>query len=359
MHVSVFDLSTVGYLGMRHISEDLRPWDCLSNGRPQTIDEMDSFEDTLATRIAVLQGCEAAVFATSTFQLFWGLFDLLADEEVVIYIEEGTYPVAKWGVERASYHGVPVSYFTHQSLESLNFRLSQNLAENKRPVVVVDGISSTKFTPTPISDYLKAIEPFGGLLVIDDTQALGLFGHSPHSQAPFGSGGGGSLQWHRLESPNVLLVSSLAKGFGVPIAVFSGSRQMVEWFRKKSQTLEHCSPPCIPLLHAIEHALNINESEGDKLRYHLSANIMEFQTLLENSGFSEVGSHFPIQIIPSPKIYNPEVFNSRLQERGLRVLLQESNEGFTHVVLCITAEHSLDEIGFAARILVETFEEFN
>lgn len=355
LRASVFDLSTVGYLGLRHVPGELRAWDCLGKGRPQAVDEVDPFMDTLAARIASLQGCEAAIFAASTFQLFWDLFDLLSDEEVMIYLEEKVYPIARWGVERAAAQGVSVLSFLHQSPESLNFLLSQNSAGKRRPVVVVDGVSSIRWSPTPLSDYLRAIEPFGGLLVVDDTQALGLFGHSPHPQTPFGFGGGGSLRWHELESPNVLLVSSLAKGFGVPVAVFSGSTQMVEWFRMKSQTLEHCSPPCIPLLHAVEHALDVNESEGDRLRDRLAANIRSFQAILQEASFSEIGPIFPVQVVVLPEVSDPKFFEGELQARGLRVLFQQSGKGRARVVLGITAAHNPAETEFAAHVLVETF----
>ncbi len=357
MNNSVFDLTNLGYLGLRHAWEELRVWECLSKGRPLALHEVDPFTDALVARIAALQGCERALFATSTFQLFCDLFGLLSEEEVVIYLEEGTYPIAQWGVERAAAQGVTVLSFRHQSLESLNSLLSQSPSTNKRPVVVVDGVSSTYWSPNPLSEYLKAIEPFGGLLVVDDTQALGLLGHSPDPQAPFGLGGGGSLRWHELESPNVICVSSLAKGFGVPIAVFSGSTQMIKWFRANSQTLEHCSPPCTPLLHAVEHALDVNESEGDELRARLSANIKSFQTIWQEAGFSELGSLFPIQSIDLPEGTNPVFFEEELQARGVRVLLQQSGNDRTRVVLGITAEHSLAEVENSAHVLVETFEE--
>jgi hypothetical protein len=65
-------------------------------------------------------------------------------------------------------------------------------------------------------------------LVIDDTQALGILGHSPGPHAPYGKGGGGSLQWAGIGGPDVLVVSSLAKGFGAPVAVLAGSEATVE-----------------------------------------------------------------------------------------------------------------------------------
>ncbi len=357
MDLSGVDLSTFGYLGLRHLKEHLRPWDRLSRVRPPSVDEIDPLVDNLTAQIAALQGCEAAIFATSTFHLFWDFFDLLSDEEVVIYLEEGTYPIAQWGLERATAQGVPVFSFLSQSPESLDSLLSQNSAGKRRPVVVVDGVSSTLWSPTPLSDYLRAIEPFGGLVVVDDTQALGLLGYSPNTQAPFGLGGGGSLRWHQIESPNVLLVSSLAKGFGVPISVFSGSTQMVKWFGMNSRTLEHCSPPCFPLLHAVEHALVINESEGDELRGRLAENVRIFQSILQDAGFLEIGPLFPVQVVVSPELSDPEFFEGELRARGVRALFQKSGNNRARVVLGITAEHSPDEIEFSAHVLVETFEE--
>ena len=152
-----------GYLGLRHVPQELRPWDFLSKGRPLAVDEVDPLADPLASRMADIQGCEAAIFATSTFHIYWDLFGALSDEAVAIYLEEGAYPIAQWGVERAAAQGVPVFSFLHQSPESLNSLLSQNAATERRPVVVVDAVSSTHWSPTPLSDYSRAIEAFGGL----------------------------------------------------------------------------------------------------------------------------------------------------------------------------------------------------
>ena len=66
--------------------------------------------------------------------------------------------------------------------------------------------------------------------MLDDTQALGVLGEKPTPDAPYGRGGGGSLPWHGVTSPHVIAGSSLAKGFGVPIAVLSGSERMIRRF---------------------------------------------------------------------------------------------------------------------------------
>ena len=46
--------------------------------------------------------------------------------------------------------------------------------------------------PAPLTDYLKILRTWGGHLIIDDTQALGILGSHPGPDVPYGRGGGGS-----------------------------------------------------------------------------------------------------------------------------------------------------------------------
>src|SRR5205814_1304497 len=96
--------------------------------------------------------------------------------------------------------------------ESLRSLLNKNTAG--QPVVVADGYCPSCGTAAPISEYLDCVKPFDGLVVLDDTQALGIFGHSAKGDRPYGRSGGGSLQHQGVRNGRVVLVSSLAKGFG-------------------------------------------------------------------------------------------------------------------------------------------------
>ena len=62
------------------------------------------------------------------------------------------------------------------------------------PVVVADGICAACGRIVPTDDYFSSVSLVGGLLVMDDTQALGLLGARPDKGAPLGHGGGGSLR---------------------------------------------------------------------------------------------------------------------------------------------------------------------
>ena len=47
--------------------------------------------------------------------------------------------------------------------------------------------------------------------MLDDTQAFGILGEGPLKSNPYGMGGGGSLRWHGVYGPHIIVGSSLAK----------------------------------------------------------------------------------------------------------------------------------------------------
>ena len=105
--VPVLDFTSALYLGLRHPSPSLRPWSGLTTGKPAAL-EPPPGSAAIAGRFAALVGCERATPVASTLHLFWDLFGLLARDRVRIYMDEGTYAIARWGVERAAARGVPV-----------------------------------------------------------------------------------------------------------------------------------------------------------------------------------------------------------------------------------------------------------
>src|SRR5262249_17163047 len=160
------------------------------------------------------------------------------------------------------------------------------------PVVVTDGLCPATGQTAPVVKYLNLVRAHGGYLVIDDTQALGILGHHPGADAPYGRGGGGTPAWHGVQAPELLVVSSLAKGFGVPLAVLAGSKRVITRFENNSATRMHCSPPSVALIYAAERALQINESRGEHLRRRLAQLVRRFREHLRQVGLAASGGLF-------------------------------------------------------------------
>ncbi|HEY6400162.1 MAG TPA: aminotransferase class I/II-fold pyridoxal phosphate-dependent enzyme, partial [Blastocatellia bacterium] len=230
MRAPALDFTSALYLGLDHSSAALRPWERLTTGAPAALVEPPGAA-AIAQRVAALMGLERGLLAPSTLHLFWDLFSALAGPGVSIYADVGVYPIVRWGVERAAARGVPARGFAHHDPDALKRRLKLDSRRGWRPVIATDGFCPSCGGPAPVVEYLKLARDYGGILVIDDTQALGILGHSPDALAPYGKGGGGVLRWSDIAGPDLLVGSSLAKGFGAPVAALCGGRALIDHFK--------------------------------------------------------------------------------------------------------------------------------
>ena len=344
------DFASALYLGLRHGSRSLRPWGQLTSGMPAAV-AAPAGARPVAARLAGLMGHERATVAPSTLHLFWDLFRLLAGAGTTILVDELSYPITRWGVERAAAFGARTGTFRHHDPKSLRTALWLNRGSAAPPVVVTDGFCTGcgRIAPTP--QYLAVVRPLGGTLVIDDTQSVGILGAAPGSSAiPYGSGGGGSVRWHDLSGPDVVVGASLAKSFGAPLAVLAGSESIVDHFEAKSETRIHCSPPSIAVLRAAEHALDVNETHGDTLRLRLATLVQRFRRCLRELGLAASGWLFPVQrLMPLPGV-DPSAVHRELAGLDVHtVVTQDEGGAMPRVTFVFRASHRPAEIDHAAK----------
>jgi 8-amino-7-oxononanoate synthase len=301
--------------------------------------------------VAELQGCERGTLGSSTLHLFWDVFGLITQRPCIVFEDAGVYPIARWGVERAAGRGTVVHRIAHYDADALRRWMHETQG---RPIMVVCGFCPGCGRHAPIPEYLDAMRERHGLLVIDDTQALGIFGQQTRANAPFGSGGGGSLQWFGVRDPSIILISSLAKGFGVPLAVMAGSRQAVEQFERESETRVHCSPPSVANVHAAEHALDVNQSSGDALRLRLAWIVHHFHIRLRHFGLNTTGGIFPAQTLRGIAGDEAVQLHARLQQRSIHTVLHQGQHIHTAgLTIILNARHRAEAINRLTRALVE------
>ncbi len=339
----MLDFTSALYLGLNHAHAELRPWTQLTLGKPAALSPPPESE-AIADQLARLIGCERATLGTSTLHLFWDLFGQLSRDRIAIYVDAGTYPIARWGVERALALGALVRGFKHHDVSALQQALRRDDASRRTPIVVTDGFCPGCGRHAPLAAYLDSVRAYGGRLIIDDTQALGIYGQ-PIRDAPYGSGGGGSLRWHRLTDRSVMVISSLAKGFGVPIAMLAGNRASIERFVHQSETRVHCSPPSAAMVRAAEHALIVNDTHGDLLRAHLAQRVRYFRTRLDELALSAEGGLFPVQTLRLKAAHAAIEGHEWLRACGIETVLHRDRNGSgPRLSFIFTARHRRSEI---------------
>jgi 8-amino-7-oxononanoate synthase len=341
----MLDFTSVLYLGMRHPRDELRPWTQLTTGRPAALEPASEAEE-LAQVLAQLLRCERAVLAPSTLHLYLDLFDVLARDHIAIYADAGTYPIARWGIERAAAKGVPTATFQMHEPAALEQLLHRDRQAGYRPVVVTDGLCLANGRTAPLPDYLRLVRERDGYLVVDDTQALGILGKDPAQVAPYGRGGAGTPAWHGVEGPELIMGSSLAKGFGAPLAVIAGNAKLIAKFEDLSATRVHSSPPSLAVISAARRALAVNEMRGDRLRSHLAKLVRHFREGLRQIGLSALGGLFPVQTLRAIPGIDPQRLYRRLLSFDVRAVLRSARHmSGAALSFLITVLHTPSDIG--------------
>ena len=354
----MLDFTSSLYLGLRHDSASLASlggWESFTTGVPAALAEAPE-ASRLARQLARLQGCERATLAPSTLHLFWDFFGWLSRRPIAVHMDDGTYATGRWGAERAAARGVPVQRFPHHDVRALEHQLAR-ADPGRVPIVLADGFCPACGKPAPVAAYLECARARGGLLVLDDTQALGIFGSMPTPRMPYGRGGGGSLRFANTGGPGVALISSLAKGFGAPIAVLSGSTDLVRGFEDGSETRVHCSPPSNAALRVVEHALTLNDQHGEALRARLLGRVRQFRRRLAAASLSARGGLFPVQtLLPSPQL-DVRALHEWLRDAGIKTVLHAGKAGHGALVgVVVTAGHTAEAIDRIGEALMERAE---
>lgn len=346
------DFTSALYLGMHHSSQELTGWENLTTGSPAVLGTPPVY-DRLAQSLARLQGCEHGVLGRSTWHLLWDLINMCSQAKTSFYLDAGTYPIAQWGAERAACRGRPLLRFSHHDADALQRLMQRDAQRRRRPIVIADGWCVRCGHLAPLDAYLACARRYGGRLIVDDTQALGILGERiEDSDAPYGTGGGGSLRWLGIEDPHVVVVASLAKAFGAPLAVLSSGSRFVRRFIAASETRVHTSPPSMADVRAAQHALAESASRGPLLRRRLAQLVCRFRHGLARLGLSAKNSLFPVQVFQPPPGVNVGAMHRRLASQGVQLLrLRQEPPHEEELAAVIRADHHPRDIDGALRAL--------
>lgn len=291
------------------------------------------------------------MLAASTLHAFHDLFGMLAQQRACFLFHEDAYPIARLaaGVQAR------VETFGKRGGKSLSEVIER--AGNAQPVIVTDGFLPSRGVRVPLARYMQCVAERRGLLVIDDTQALGIFGSQPEPAAPFGKGGGGSLRYSNIGGANIVVVSSLAKAFGTPVAMIAGSGEMMTRVASNSFTRVHCSPPSAAVIAAASRALEVNRLYGNAIRDRLARRVAHLRCGLAQLQLLQVPGLFPVQPIRTRRFQDAGALHELLLKSGVRtVLARVSGTDDVQLHFIVTARHRIAEIDLALTFLARALE---
>jgi 8-amino-7-oxononanoate synthase len=342
----VLDLTGSLYLGLRHASGELGSWEALTTGLPAALGESDETAAT-AAGLAGLVGAQRAVLFRSTLHAFLDLFAGLP--HAMVLLDDASYPIARHALTGGLDRRDPVRTFRHRDVADLRRQLGE--VRGRRPLVVTDGYCTGCAHTAPIAEYLEALRPHRGVLVLDDTQGLGILGSDPGPATPYGHGGGGTARWADAQGC-LVQVASLAKGFGAPVAVLAGSAQLIDEIRTRGPTRLHSSAPSRADVRAAEHALTVNAAHGDQIRARLLSLVRRFRQRSADRGTRLAAGEFPVQRLAPTDGRRAMAMHAWLLDAGLRtVVTQPPCHPAAAVTVVLNAALSPAEVDRAADLI--------
>ena len=328
--MSAVDFTSANYLGYRH--DRLPPWRELTTGRPPALGEPRA-AGRLATDLAARAGRPAGVLYASTLHAFVDGWAML-DRPLLPIVDECAYATGRIGLRANGLTATVVRHFDPAHLAAVVRRCRP---AGRRPVLLVDGLCPGCGRLAPLDAYVSVLAGCGGLVLVDDTQAAGLAGWR----------GGGSAAGLSSAAP-VVVVASLAKGYGAPLAALSGPADLVARVRADGPLRVHGSGPSAAALAALGGAL----ADGDR-REPVRKLVALFRDGLRRHGLPEPdGGDWPMQTIPLPDALT---VRDALLDKGIRtVAVHRRCRPGIGLAFLITARHTPADLERATSALVET-----
>ena len=231
--------------------------------------------------------------------------------------------------------GARIHRFSHRSPEDLNWQLSQYLRPGQTPLVMSDGLFPGLGKIAPLGDYLALLEPYGGLIWLDDAHAAGVLG--PH--------GRGSADYFCIDSDRVFAGATLAKAFGGFGGIVSGSAQFIATVRSGPTLVAATAPPS-PLAAASAVGLELVLA-NPQWRHTLWDNARLLKNGLCGLGLDIDETEVPIAAFALESQRRMQQVHQQLMEKNIAIQLHKYPGGATSGMLrmVVFSTHSKQQIG--------------
>ena len=126
-----------------------------------------------------------------------------------------------------------------------------------------------------------------------DSLAVGVLGDRTAHSTGFGIGGTGTLEWLGAHEPGPVVVASLAKAYGVPLALVGGPRGVIRNIGHHEMSTIHASGPTAADRAALRGVLETDRTFLAAKRARLEQRTQQLRHLLQRHGLRPIGLPFP------------------------------------------------------------------
>ncbi len=172
--------------------------------------------------------------------------------------------------------------FSHLSPDDLRRQLKAHVNPGQKPIVLTDGLFPGHGRIAPLPIYLEVLEPWGGIIWIDDAHGAGVLGPS----------GRGTEEHFGLNSDRIYSGTTMSKAFGGFGGMLKGTRTFIENVRS-GNVMNGASSPPLPIAAATAKGIELL-TRNPQWREALWRNALQLKSGLGDLGFDVDQSEIPI-----------------------------------------------------------------
>jgi 7-keto-8-aminopelargonate synthetase-like enzyme len=232
-------------------------------------------------RLASYFGTEESVYYVSGY--FNGLMmsQALADQFDVAFIDETAHFSVRDGIYSTR---KPAITYGHRDPADLRRKLKAELKPGQRPLVMTDGIFPTFGFIAPVPEIIREIEPYDGILCLDDAHAAGVLGPN----------GRGTFEHFGLKpSARLYSAGTLSKAFGGHGGFIASSAAFIKKIRDSVGAYSGASPTPSPIAAASARGIQL-VADHPEWRETLRRNVKRVKEGLRRLGFDVGDTPVPI-----------------------------------------------------------------
>jgi len=257
-------------------------------------------------KIAGYFGTEDALYYVSGY--FNGLMMAqgLADQFDLAFVDETAHFSVRDGIHSTR---KPVVFYRHRDPSDLRTKLKSELKAGQRPVVITDGVFPTFGVIAPVPEIVKELEPYNGILCLDDAHAVGVLG----------ADGRGTCEHFGLKpGDNLIMSGTLSKAFGGHGGFIPASAAFIQKIKQTVGAYSGASSTPTPIAAASAKGIELVRTHPE-WREKLRRNVARIKKGMSRLGFDVGDSPMPIVTWTLASADKMKKVQKELLDRGIAV----------------------------------------
>lgn len=340
----VLNLCTNNYLG-------LATDPCLKEAAKQAIDAygvgptaVRSIAGTLALHtelereVAEFKGVEDALYLQAGFVANQAAIAPLVGREDVIFSDRLNHASI---IDGARLSRAKIVVYEHADPADLAVKVTENLPQYRRGLVVTDGVFSMDGDIAPLDEIYAVAERYGLMTMVDDA----------HGEGVVGRGGRGIVDHFGLHGKFDVEIGTFSKAFGVVGGIVAGKKVIVDYLRQKARPFLFSSAVTAADSAACLAAVRVL-AESTDLVDRLWQNTRMFKSEMHVLGFDIGNSVTPITPVMLGDVKLAKAFSQRLFEEGVFAMalgFPTVPAGLARIRVMISAALTQEDLDFGLR----------